>query len=46
VIACALPVTASRIGITEVIGESGEYGMLFPPGDAPALGLGYAYAHG
>jgi glycosyltransferase involved in cell wall biosynthesis len=36
--ACARPVVASRTGgITEVIGESGEYGMLIPPGDVPAL---------
>jgi glycosyltransferase involved in cell wall biosynthesis len=36
--ACARPVAASRIGgITEVIGESGECGMLIPPGDVPAL---------
>jgi glycogen synthase len=36
--ACARPVVASRTGgITEVIGESGQYGMLIPPGDVPAL---------
>jgi glycosyltransferase involved in cell wall biosynthesis len=36
--ACARPVVGSRIGgITEVIGESGEYGMLIPPGDIRAL---------
>jgi glycosyltransferase involved in cell wall biosynthesis len=36
--ACARPVVASRTGgITEVIGESGENGMLVPPGDVPAL---------
>jgi glycosyltransferase involved in cell wall biosynthesis len=36
--ACARPVVASRTGgITEVIGESGEYGMLIPPGNVPAL---------
>jgi glycosyltransferase involved in cell wall biosynthesis len=36
--ACACPVVASRTGgITEVIGESGEHGMLIPPGDVPAL---------
>jgi glycosyltransferase involved in cell wall biosynthesis len=36
--ACARPVVASRTGgITEVIGESGEYGVLVPPGDAAAL---------
>jgi glycosyltransferase involved in cell wall biosynthesis len=36
--ACARPVVASRIGgITEVIGGSGEYGMLIPPGDTKAL---------
>jgi len=36
--ACARPVVASRIGgITEVIGESGECGILTSPGDAPAL---------
>ncbi len=36
--ACARPVVASRTGgITEVIGESGDYGMLIPPGDVPAL---------
>jgi glycosyltransferase involved in cell wall biosynthesis len=36
--ACALPVAASKIGgLTEVLGESGEYGMLIPPGDVQAL---------
>jgi glycosyltransferase involved in cell wall biosynthesis len=36
--ACARPVVGSRIGgITEVIGGSGEYGMLIPPGDTEAL---------
>jgi glycosyltransferase involved in cell wall biosynthesis len=36
--ACAKPVVASRTGgITEVIGESGEYGILVPPGDAAVL---------
>jgi glycosyltransferase involved in cell wall biosynthesis len=36
--ACARPVVASRTGgITEVIGESGQYGMLVPPSDVPAL---------
>ena len=36
--ACARPVVASRIGgITEVIGESRQYGMLIPPGDTEAL---------
>jgi glycosyltransferase involved in cell wall biosynthesis len=36
--ACARPVVASRTGaITEVVGESGEYGMLIPPGDVAAL---------
>jgi glycosyltransferase involved in cell wall biosynthesis len=37
-LACALPIVASRTGgITEVIGETGEYGMLVPPGDVTAL---------
>jgi glycosyltransferase involved in cell wall biosynthesis len=37
-LACARPVVASRTGgITEVIGESGEYGMLIPPGDVTSL---------
>jgi glycosyltransferase involved in cell wall biosynthesis len=36
--ACARPVVASRIGgITEVIGDSEECGMLIPPGDVTAL---------
>jgi glycogen synthase len=36
--ACARPVVASRTGgITEVIGESGECGVLIPPGDVQAL---------
>jgi glycosyltransferase involved in cell wall biosynthesis len=36
--ACGRPVVASRTGgITEVIGESGDYGVLIPPGDAQAL---------
>ena len=36
--ACARSVVASRIGgITEVIGDSGEYGMLIPPGDVGGL---------
>jgi glycosyltransferase involved in cell wall biosynthesis len=36
--ACARSVVASRIGgITEVIGDSGEYGMLIPPGDVGRL---------
>jgi glycosyltransferase involved in cell wall biosynthesis len=36
--ACARPVVASRTGgITEVIGDSGDYGLLIPPGDAQAL---------
>jgi glycosyltransferase involved in cell wall biosynthesis len=36
--ACARPVVASRSGgITEVIGESGENGVLVPPGDVGAL---------
>jgi glycosyltransferase involved in cell wall biosynthesis len=35
---CARPVIASRTGgITEVLGESGEYGVLIPPGDVAAL---------
>ena len=36
--ACGRPVVASRTGgITEVIGESGEFGILIPPGDVRAL---------
>jgi glycosyltransferase involved in cell wall biosynthesis len=36
--ACARLVVASRIGgITEVIGDPAEYGMLIPPGDVQAL---------
>jgi glycosyltransferase involved in cell wall biosynthesis len=36
--ACARPVVASRTGgITEVIGESGDYGVLIPPGDVNVL---------
>jgi glycosyltransferase involved in cell wall biosynthesis len=36
--ACGRPVIASRTGgITEVIGEAGEYGVLLPPGDATVL---------
>jgi glycosyltransferase involved in cell wall biosynthesis len=39
--ACGVPVIASRIGgITEVIGESGEAGLLIPPGDERALVAG------
>jgi hypothetical protein len=45
--ACARPVVASRTGgITEVIGESSEYGMLIPPGDVPALTAGDTYSPG
>ena len=37
--ACARPVVASRTGgITEVVGESGENGLLIPPGSVTALG--------
>jgi glycosyltransferase involved in cell wall biosynthesis len=36
--ACGVPVIASRIGgITEVIGDTGEAGLLIPPGDERAL---------
>jgi glycosyltransferase involved in cell wall biosynthesis len=36
--ACARPVVASRIGgITEVVGDSNEYGILIPPGNVTAL---------